>query len=47
MAIIIGTLTGILLSACNIEIFSWQFWAMAALVAASYAVGYKKGVGSK
>lgn len=43
MCTIIGILTGILLSACNIGISSWQFWAIAILVSASYGVGYKKG----
>ena len=43
MCILIGTLTGILLSACNIEISSWRFWAIAILIITSYAVGYMKG----
>lgn len=46
MTTLIGILTGIVLSACNIEISSWEFWVIALLAITLYALGYMKGKGS-
>ena len=39
----LGAFTGAILSAYGVSITSWFFWVMLGLVAAYYALGYKRG----